>query len=266
MRNTTARGCVVVVAGLTAAAIADDRDVKITSVNFETGVFELHNFGEADVDLSAWRWCSADENEVQKYSGANGLNDVTIEAGTSILFYFNNDAPGGGDEDNINRSSMLGTWAEPFDAGPYGLGIYFDDPGFPPINFGNGDSMADYLQWDIDGAGDVTADFRADEAVEGGLWTGVDDWIATAEDTVEILLKDDASGKTLHGPDDYEVVGPDEGCFADCNDDGMLNVLDFVCYQQLFSSGDDAADCNDDATLNILDFTCFQSAFAEGCP
>jgi len=57
-----------------------------------------------------------------------------------------------------------------------------------------------------------------------------------------------------------------EPCLADCNDDGVLNVLDFICFQQLFESGDAAADCNNDDVLNVLDFICFQGAFEAGCP
>jgi len=55
-------------------------------------------------------------------------------------------------------------------------------------------------------------------------------------------------------------------CAADCNGDGATNILDFVCFQGLFSSGDPGADCNGDGNLNVLDFTCFQAVFAAGCP
>jgi len=55
-------------------------------------------------------------------------------------------------------------------------------------------------------------------------------------------------------------------CLADCNADGMLSVLDFVCFQQLFASGDPAADANGDGMLNVLDFVAFQVAFSAGCP
>jgi len=268
MSRTALTACcaVVALAGAAPHASADDRDVKIRSVNFETGVFELHNFGDTDVDLSAWRWCSADENQIQEYSGASGLNGVTIEAGASILFYFNDDAPSGGDANNINRSDMGGDWAEPLDATAYGMGIYFDDPGPPGISFGNGDQMADYLQWDIEGVGNVIADFRADEAVAGGLWGDVDDWISTADDTVQIVLKQEAEDAILNDSGDFDVLGPEPECPPDCNGDGGLNILDFVCFQGLFAAGDSGADCNGDGGLNILDFTCFQAAFAQGCP
>jgi hypothetical protein len=61
-------------------------------------------------------------------------------------------------------------------------------------------------------------------------------------------------------------VGPVGGdCYPDCNGDGALNILDFVCFQGLFQNGDNAADCNGDGALNILDFVCFQGAFQQGC-
>jgi len=59
------------------------------------------------------------------------------------------------------------------------------------------------------------------------------------------------------------LMGQD--CPADCNGDGILNILDFVCFQNLFVNGDDAADCNNDGVLNILDFVCFQGEFVKGC-
>jgi len=57
---------------------------------------------------------------------------------------------------------------------------------------------------------------------------------------------------------------PDEcrPCPADCDESGALNVLDFVCFQHEFATGDGAADCNGDASLNILDFVCFQAQFS----
>jgi len=54
-------------------------------------------------------------------------------------------------------------------------------------------------------------------------------------------------------------------CPADCNGDGMLNVLDFTCFQELFAGGDAGADCDGSGTLDIFDFTCFQASFAAGC-
>jgi hypothetical protein len=62
-----------------------------------------------------------------------------------------------------------------------------------------------------------------------------------------------------------EVV-PVGGCAADCNEDGMLNVLDFVCFQGEWQAQSDAGDCNGDGLYNVLDFVCYQGVFQQGCP
>jgi hypothetical protein len=55
-------------------------------------------------------------------------------------------------------------------------------------------------------------------------------------------------------------------CPGDCTGDGALDILDFVCLHQLFTSGSLLADVNGDHALNILDFVAFQEAFLAGCP
>ena len=67
------------------------------------------------------------------------------------------------------------------------------------------------------------------------------------------------------GEDIVDMGAYERQCPADCDGNATLNVLDFVCYQQLFQSGDGAADCNADGMLNILDFVCFQGLFQAGC-
>jgi hypothetical protein len=66
--------------------------------------------------------------------------------------------------------------------------------------------------------------------------------------------------------DDDVYVGAGGECEADCNGDGSLNILDFVCFQNLFKADSPGADCNGDGSLNILDFVCYQNAFKNGCP
>ena len=63
--------------------------------------------------------------------------------------------------------------------------------------------------------------------------------------------------------DDLSLLSAD--CYADFNDDGTVNTLDFLAYLNAFSNGDPAADCNDDGTVNTLDFLCFLNAFNAGC-
>jgi endonuclease/exonuclease/phosphatase family metal-dependent hydrolase len=65
------------------------------------------------------------------------------------------------------------------------------------------------------------------------------------------------------------VSSPYPGAFstivkADVNGDGVLNILDFVAFQNQFQGGNEAADVNGDGVLNILDFVAFQGLFVGG--
>ena len=66
--------------------------------------------------------------------------------------------------------------------------------------------------------------------------------------------------------DDVSLVPVGGGCPADCNDDGTLNILDFVCFQGEWQAQTDAGDCDGNGEYNILDFVCFQGLFQQGCP
>ncbi|MEZ6173827.1 MAG: hypothetical protein R3B58_12700 [Phycisphaerales bacterium] len=55
-------------------------------------------------------------------------------------------------------------------------------------------------------------------------------------------------------------------CYADCNGDDELNVLDYFCFAEQFSQRTVYANCDNDGRMNIFDFICFGNKFAEGCP
>ena len=71
-------------------------------------------------------------------------------------------------------------------------------------------------------------------------------------------VSQDANGNGV--PDECE-----DGCVADFNGDGNLNILDFVALQGAFQAGDPSADINGDGNLNILDFVAYQQLFLAGC-
>jgi hypothetical protein len=76
------------------------------------------------------------------------------------------------------------------------------------------------------------------------------------------IIENNAAGELV---DNISMYVGEGGCFADCDGDGELTILDFVCYQGLFQSGDPGADCDGNGELNILDFVCFQNEFQQGC-
>ena len=67
-----------------------------------------------------------------------------------------------------------------------------------------------------------------------------------------------------------EIVG--QGCRADCDQSsgpGVLDIFDFLCFQNSFVNGEPYA-CECDTTTgpfvcDIFDFLCFQNAFVAGC-
>jgi hypothetical protein len=71
----------------------------------------------------------------------------------------------------------------------------------------------------------------------------------------------------VEGPWTVYLVGLDtaEGCAADFNGDGSLDVLDFVDFQAAWQAQDPAADCDGSGTFDVLDFVCYQNLFTGGC-
>ncbi|MCH9058695.1 MAG: hypothetical protein IIB55_08715, partial [Planctomycetes bacterium] len=55
-------------------------------------------------------------------------------------------------------------------------------------------------------------------------------------------------------------------CYADCDTNGVLDIFDFLCFQNAFVLGEPyACDCDPDPACDIFDFLCFQDAFVGGC-
>jgi hypothetical protein len=69
----------------------------------------------------------------------------------------------------------------------------------------------------------------------------------------------------------YDTVGLIVGCAertcpADCNADGRLNVLDFMCFINAYAALDPFANTHADGFFNVQDFLAFTARFAAGCP
>ena len=104
------------------------------------------------------------------------------------------------------------------------------------------------------------------------LVLSMDDQLST--DDVEQILRDSALDMGDPGFDikhgwgmvnAADAVALASACPADCDENGVLNILDFVCYQNLFAAGDPGADCDGNGQLNVLDFVCYQNEFQAGC-
>jgi hypothetical protein len=82
---------------------------------------------------------------------------------------------------------------------------------------------------------------------------------------IEILANNQFNCHIMHDDLEYTPAGA-EVCPADCNQDGTLNVLDFICFQSEWQSQSDYGDCDGNGTYNVLDFVCYQGLFQQGCP
>jgi len=241
--------------------VADPRDVQIRSIDFENETLELFNFGALDQDLSGWRFCTHDTDEQRRYSASGGLNGVIIEAGTSVVVHYANDAPAS--PDAINRSDIGGAFATPLDPDAYGAQIFFPDPN-GNISFGNSNLIGDALAWSIPGDAVGNAAVRLNQAESVGLWIDDTDLIDSNADAVSITLTDTGDGR-LHGPDNYTVEVA-TGCAADFNGDGVASFPDVGLFLAAFSAGAPEADFNGDGSVSFPDVGLYLAAFAAGCP
>jgi hypothetical protein len=55
-------------------------------------------------------------------------------------------------------------------------------------------------------------------------------------------------------------------CRADFNQDGAVNVQDFLAFLSAYSGGDPRCDFNNNGQVNVQDFLAFLSAYSAGCP
>lgn len=92
---------------------------------------------------------------------------------------------------------------------------------------------------------------------------------------MRFIARDDTGSIVEAAIDDFQVTGltcPETRCYANCDNSNIapvLNVADFACYLNHFSSGHSYANCDGSTVapvLNVADFVCFLNKFAAGCP
>ena len=229
---------------------AAERDVQFTSVDFTIDVIELHNFGDTDQPMDDWRFCShSDDDGERLYTAPNGLDGVTIEAGTSLRLWLNNDGPN--TSDDLNISDLGGVFASTLDQDAYSINLYWPNGG--SLGFGIADDMVDHIQWNIDGVDNSEADQRGGVAQMAGLWTDQNLWVSTTADTLRIELTD-LTGGLLHSPANYAVIEPSP---ADFNSDGSVDGDDLSEWEAAYNVNADA-DANEDGVTDGQDFLIWQ--------
>ena len=100
---------------------------------------------------------------------------------------------------------------------------------------------------------------------------GIDNLFVTPEGlTINSSHYDQApytNGASDHKPLYANVTQSSSLCYPDCDGSGILDIFDFLCFQNSFVSGEPyACHCDPDPACDIFDFLCFQNAFVGGCP
>jgi hypothetical protein len=87
----------------------------------------------------------------------------------------------------------------------------------------------------------------------------------------EYLIRIGGAILQLPGSGIMRITCMPDACYANCDGSTLspiLNVADFTCFLNKFTSGDTYANCDHSTlapALNISDFTCFLNAFGAGC-
>lgn len=246
------------IAGMSMSASAAPRDIQFINIHPESEVLQLFNSSDEPISIEGWRFCSHNTSEVRRYTSPSTFDGVVIPAQTSFTIHLDDDA--GFNEPLEFNASSLGLFAG-FELDAYSISLYFpNSSGSTP--FGDGNFIADHIQWSIDGIDNTTADERSDEAEAGGVWMDQSEWINVGNDTVLIELIDPLF-QELHSPADYNVIG---NCPADLTGDGILNFFDVSAFLSAFTSQDPIADFTGDLNFNFFDVSAFLSMFTAGCP
>jgi len=239
-----------------APAAATEREIQFRSVDFTTKIIELHNFGASDQSLNGWRLCShSDDDGEFNYTTSTGFNGFTIEAGTSMFLWVDNDGPLDSDNVNINQLGGANDFASNLDQDAYSIGLYWPNGG--SVQFFLGDDMADHMQWNIGGLDNTQADGRSSLAASANLWTDADLWISTTATTARIELND-LTGSELHGPSDFDVIEPSP---ADFDGSGIVDGGDLAFWEAAYNTNS-TADADGDGDSDGQDFLIWQQEVA----
>ena len=116
------------------------------------------------------------------------------------------------------------------------------------------------------GAGSPCIDAGNSEAVPAGIVTDLAGLPRFVDDpaTPDTGVAGGPGGGVVVDMGAYELQA--DGCYADCDDSGLLDFFDFLCFQNEFAAATPYADCDGSGSHDFFDFLCFQDAFAAGCP
>jgi len=207
----------------------------------------------------------------------NALIPYDDGSGTKLFAGGNFTEAGGIPADNIGAWDGAG-WQRIPAGGPdtqiTAMGVYDDGTG-------SGDSLYIGGQFVLVGGQSISRIAQYD----GSAWSSLGSGLSAGQFDGAFALHvfDDGQGRALFVGGGFTTAGGQPAnsiaqwggctfCYADCDQStgaGVLDIFDFLCFQDAFVRGDPYA-CDCDITpapvCDIFDFLCFQNAFVGGCP
>jgi len=157
---------------------------------------------------------------------------------------------------------------------PVPAGVTVSNAGFSDVHYHSGEPI-DGTDWNFDRSS-TSVSWTITETFGQNEWANAIRWGTAYTFWFEADAAPTTGSATLGlfkpgTPDSvsFSLPVPEGGCYADCNGDTLLDILDFICFQDAFAMGDPYADCNQVTgvgVFDIFDFVCFQDAFYAGCP
>jgi hypothetical protein len=139
------------------------------------------------------------------------------------------------------------------------------------------DKIGDYYDITSDDVGAFVSYAATYNGEQDVYFLRINDWDCNGNGVADSV---DLAMGTLHDcdgngvPDECEIAAGVQvpcACYANCDGSTappVLNVGDFICFEERFAAGDLYANCDGSTTppvLSIEDFLCFQQRFAAGC-
>ena len=117
------------------------------------------------------------------------------------------------------------------------------------VNLPEGETIAVIIAHLPDDGAEYGAAYTLSDAFANGSFIGTygasdEEWLFQEDDEYDLL---------------FEIQWG--VCKADMYADGVLNIFDFLVFENAFKNGLESADFDDNGVLNVLDFVAFQAAF-----
>jgi hypothetical protein len=179
---------------------------------------------------------------------ANTYNQIGLQG----LYFERDGTPGIGALDFFyNPESVVVDFPEPVTA----VGVFF--------NVGTDPALTDYCFIRTSTGEATTGGLFPDPTSPSALFFA---GLISEQAFTSVEFGSTASAPTGWNADNLMFVVGEAACYADCDGNTVLDVFDFLCFQDAFVGGDPYADCDGNTVFDVFDFLCFQDAFVMGCP